>query len=622
MTARFRARLKLVGGRLLLAAGVPLLLLAAAEGLLRATGRGLPADFLRPGRSRAEPAWTGNPFYGYRFFPPAMARNPPPLSCPRPKPPGTVRLVILGESAAMGDPLIEFGAPRLLEKMLNYSGAGPRFEVINAAMTAINSPVIADIASELPRLQPDVVIVYMGNNEVVGPFGPGPRARGRLATRLIPLRVALTRSRAVLALKLALETVAAARHPPQDFHMDALGRLELRADDPRLESVYALFENRLGRILDHARRAGAETLLCTMAVNRTGCPPFGSRNRGDWSEDERARWQEAYARGVQAQAAGRRPAARAAFETAAQLDAGHAELAYRLAQTLAASGPAAEAGAWYARARDADTRRFRTDSRLNQILRDTARRRAVELVDAEADFREAAQDDTLFLDHVHFTLEGTGRLAGLWFDAIARRHPGLVKPDLATCRDRLLFNAWGELRQAQSMAARYARPPFTGQLDNAARQAALAATLQRCHQAIAVTNLFWLRSQYPEHVARDPGDAFYPLQWSSILLASGQLAEALPLLLDYLERLPHHFEARILPAFVLAKSGRPADAAGLLVDAGPPYGLYLATHATGVIEGLLADGFRREARLFGQAVLDRRGAFSGRPALAALVARL
>jgi hypothetical protein len=599
-----------------------LLLFGAAEGLLRATGRTLPVDFLRPGQSRGEDVWTGNPFYGYRFFPPRMARNPPPLSCPRPKPPGTVRIVVVGESAAMGDPLVEFGAPRMLGKMLNHAGSNTRFEVVNAAMTAINSPVIADIASELPRLQPDVVIVYMGNNEVVGPFGPTDRPRSRLATRLVPLQVALTRSRALQSLRLAILALAESRRSPRHFEMDALGQTELRADDPRLDSVYDLYENRLGRILDHARDSGAEVFLCTMAVNLSDCPPFGSRNLDDWSTDEQTRWQAAFARGVQAQAAPNLPEAIAAFREAAQIDDGHAELAYRLALSLAAAGQADEAARWFARARDADTRRFRTDSRLNRIIRDTARRRNVPLIDAEASFLDAARDDALFLDHVHFTLEGTHRLASLWCDAIARQAPGLEFPALDACRERLFFTPWGELRQIQAMAARFARPPFTAQFDNPRRQEALAAAAQRSSSAIAATNLYWIRTAYERETARDPHDDFLLLQWGSILMTSQRLTEALPLLTGYMERLPHHFEARILPAFVLAKAGQPENAAGLLLGDGPPYGLYLADHATGVIEGLLADGFRREARLFGQALLARQRAFPGRRDLAALVHRL
>jgi len=608
--------------KLALALLAPLFMLALAEGTLRLSRQGLPVRFLQAFSIAGTPCWVNNPFYGYRFFSPELARSPSPLACARTKPRDVVRIVVLGESATMGDPLIEFGPPRMLEKMLNAAGGPPRFEVINAAMTAINSPVIADIARELRNLQPDVVLIYMGNNEAVGPFGPTSRGRSRLGTRLIPLRVVLTRLHLLQGLKLAMESIVSAGRDPRVFHMDTVGRLALRAEDPRLASMYDLYADRLARIIELAREAGAEVLLSTMAVNLSACPPLGSVNRTDWTDDECQRWADAWAAGIQAQAAGRTEEALAAYRTAAGLDAGHAELAYRLAQTLAAGGHQDEAAKWFVQARDADTRRYRADSRINQIIREQACRHAVRLVDAEADFRATGADAQLFLDHVHFTFEGTYRLAGLWFRELAQDHPGREMPDIEACRRRLFFTARGELRQAEAMAVRYRRDPFTNQLDNAWRQADLAATIQRCRQANAVANLDRLRLQYQEEAARDPADPFLPLQWGSTLLEARRLTEALPLLMNYMERLPRHFEARLMPAFILAKASQPDQAAELLLGAGPPYGWYLSEHALGLIESLLADGFRNEARAFGQAVLDRRTFFVGRRRLTAVVERL
>ena len=622
MTTPIQKRSKSIAKKMALAILAPTLFLGAAEGVLRLANVGPSPRFFEPTTIRGAPCWANNPFYGYRFFTPELARNPPPFACANPKPSDVVRIVVLGESAAMGDPIVEFGAPRMLEKMLNHAGGPSRFEVVNAAMTAINSPVVADIASELDRLQPDVVLIYMGNNEVVGPFGPSVHARSKAATRLVPLRAALTRWRVPMALRMGIESLSAAKRDPRYFQMDDLGQLLLPAGDSRLESVYALYENRLDRIVSRAHEAGAQVLLCTMAVNLTDCPPFASVNRLDWNDEDRGRWNQAFANGRQAQSDGRTDDAIAAYRTAAQIDGGHAELAYRFAQTLAESGQTEKASHWYSQARNSDARRFRADQRINRILRKHAQLHRVRLVDAEQAFIEQGRDSDLFLDHVHFTIEGTYQLAGAWFAALADMYPHLQMPTLDTCRERLLFTPWGERRQIQAMATRFARAPFTRQLDNAQRQEAMAASLQRCARAIASTNLYFLGEQYRANVALDPYDPFYSLQWGSILLDSRRIPEALPLLMDYAERLPHHFEARMMPAFVLAKANQPDQAVTLMLGSGPPYGKYLAEHSLGVIEALLADGFRREARLFGQSLLDRQRAFAGRDQLVGVVARL
>ena len=48
-----------------------------------------------------------------------------------------------------------------------------KFEVVNTGSVAINSHVLLPIAKGLAKQRPDVFIIYSGNNEVVGPYGPG-----------------------------------------------------------------------------------------------------------------------------------------------------------------------------------------------------------------------------------------------------------------------------------------------------------------------------------------------------------------------------------------------------------------------------------------------------------------
>src|SRR5262249_25907290 len=87
------------------------------------------------------------------------------------KPPGAYRVFILGESAALGDPKPAYGAGRYLQTLLRERFPGVDFEVVNVAMTAINSHAILPIARECSRQEGDFWIIYMGNNEMVGPFG-------------------------------------------------------------------------------------------------------------------------------------------------------------------------------------------------------------------------------------------------------------------------------------------------------------------------------------------------------------------------------------------------------------------------------------------------------------------
>jgi hypothetical protein len=89
---------------------------------------------------------------------------------------GTVRIFVLGESAAAGTPDPSFGFARILDVMLRQRHPGTDFEVINAAMRGINSHIVRRIAQECLQYEPDLLLLYMGNNEFVGLYVPGPKA--------------------------------------------------------------------------------------------------------------------------------------------------------------------------------------------------------------------------------------------------------------------------------------------------------------------------------------------------------------------------------------------------------------------------------------------------------------
>ncbi len=138
---------------------------------LRLAGYGYDPHFFRKTQLNGQDYLINNDTFSLRFFPPGLARWPGTLKIPATKPPDTLRIFVFGESAAMGDPQPAYGASRYLEVLLRERFPGKKFEVINVAFTAINSHVILPIARECAKAHGDIWIVYMGNNEMVGPFG-------------------------------------------------------------------------------------------------------------------------------------------------------------------------------------------------------------------------------------------------------------------------------------------------------------------------------------------------------------------------------------------------------------------------------------------------------------------
>src|SRR4030095_1573736 len=83
-----------------------------------------------------------------------------------------------------------YGFARMLREVLEERCPGTKFEVVNVAMTAISSHAILRIARDCTSFEGDLWIVYMGNNEVVGPFGAGS-VFGAKAPSLPLIRVVL-----------------------------------------------------------------------------------------------------------------------------------------------------------------------------------------------------------------------------------------------------------------------------------------------------------------------------------------------------------------------------------------------------------------------------------------------
>ena len=266
--------------RVLLVILGPVLVLGLAEVLLRWAEVGYLASFLVPRVVEGRQVYVDNPFFGYRFFPPRMTRTSAPILVERAKAAGALRVMVLGESAAMGEPQAEFGLARFLEVLLGERYPGRRVEVVNAAMTAINSHVIAEIAGNLSAFSPDVVVLYMGNNEVVGPYGPG--------TVLAPF-AGLVRGR-VLATRLRLAQLLRLPAKGEGWSgMEMFVEHRVAEDDPRMAVVYEGFRANVQRIL--AVEAGAEVVVSTVAVNLRDCAPFaGERARQAY---EAGRWAEA-----------------------------------------------------------------------------------------------------------------------------------------------------------------------------------------------------------------------------------------------------------------------------------------------------------------------------------------
>lgn len=543
--------------RLVLALGVPLAALGLLEGGLRVAGFGRSLDFFvpdeRPGFYRT------NPHFTERFFPASFALKPANFRLPRQKPAGTKRIFVIGESAAMGIPEPAFGLAPQLQAQLRAAQPGAKVEVYNLGVTAINSHALLPIVREALAFHPDLLVVYAGNNEVVGPYGTTPLPRGliRLAGWVRGTRTGQLVQR--------LAAFAGRAGGYRDWRgMETFADKALPADDPRLARVYANFAANLEAMLAAATDENVPVLLSTVAVNVRESAPFVS------SGELPAAWAE----GAAAFAVGDWAAARSAASRAVAAAPAHAASHFLLAASADAAGDAATARPAYFEALRLDALRFRADARINDLIRRAASRwpgrvipiDTAAMLGADPQATRPPPGHDYFFEHVHFTWEGNYAVAlglartaadVLFGRTFAPRR--LLEPE--ACAAAVGYTALGRLAMLQSMDKLTGRPPFTSQWRFAQDRTGLARQLAETGAALSAPGTIAAEAaKVARALAADPANPDLLYQAAIAALQAGEFATALQRLDRLAEVQPFSPEQAAARTLALRGLGRAAEA--------------------------------------------------------------
>jgi tetratricopeptide (TPR) repeat protein len=547
---------------------VPVLVFGLLELGLRLAGFGYPTAFLLNSSNHGEKTFVQNNQFGWRFFGPRLARSPNPISISREKPPDTIRIFVFGESAAYGDPQPRFGLPRMLEATLSLRHPDKHFEVINAAMTAINSHVIRPLARDCTEAHGDVWVIYMGNNEVVGPFGAGT-VFGNQTTPLTLVRSSLaikaTRlGQAFDALRGTAQNTTAGSGEWEGMRMFV--NYKLASSDPRLAAVYENFERNLKDIIAAGQNSGTKIVLSTVAVNLQDCAPFASLHRPDLSGSRSNEWQRLFEAGVNAQQSGDLRQAATDYDQAERIDESFAELRFRRAQCALALNDIAVAQKEFAAARDLDGLRFRCDSRLNEIIRQQAKNN-VTLADSERTLAEASSDGIpgadFFYEHVHLTFPGNYLLAHAVAEKVemALMLPQNVAwPDIAECAQRLGHTSRDTQLALSDMLGRLADVPFTFQANHDEQVRRLTEMARKLPPADSAASLREAQSAVEAALVRWPNDAVLWEQLGEVKQTERDYPGALDAVQRSLDKVPSSAECWLLCGILIAQEEKYEDA--------------------------------------------------------------
>ncbi|MEC9122082.1 MAG: tetratricopeptide repeat protein [Pseudomonadota bacterium] len=554
---------------------IPLLFFVLVEFALGLMGVGTHYQYFNQIDIDGEAFYQENPDFADQFYPPSLNVGPLQNTFAAERSDDRLRVFVLGGSAAMGFPHKNHGVDRLLAAQLRSLFPNRDVEVVNTAMTSVNSHVVYQVAQTLPFESADVAVILMGNNEVVGPYGPGTFNQNFLSS-LSAIRAlqALKRTRLWQLLDSSLAEVQSsdAKADLEWQGMQMFVDNGVAEDDPRMSAVYEHFEGNLRDIVDTLHAKGMHVVLSTVPVNLRQSAPFLSIGRDDLSASDEAKLAALRERAEAQALNGRWREAQDLWQQAIALDAGHADSHFQLATSLENLGEFALARSHYERALDLDGLRFRADTRINVIIERVAREydsSNVSFVNSSKGFDRAsapyAPGWDLLVEHVHYDFSGNAVLARIFARAIARYLSPTTPPKLLKTEEvaaRIGFPNHETIENLKNLQGMAKQPPFPGQSNYQDYLAFLATELSSVTGEVGEPKDVVRRRQ--QVLVNGEGD--WKLHFEMTALARHlKNKQAQYYHLDQLFKLyPHNRESYINLATLLSQDGRWAEVIPLL----------------------------------------------------------
>ena len=405
---------------------LPILLLAIAELTLRAFGwGGYPAWIREAGKlssgatlSLVEPA-AAKPYF---FANPTRPGYADQTNFLMPKPVDTVRIFVIGESAAKGYPQPRnLAVSSFLQAMLSDAWPEKKVEVINLGTTAVASfPLVYQVRDAL-KFSPDLFIFYTGNNEFFGAYGT---ASINAAGSLPPWALRWMRAARGLALVQVLDSwLYQGADENQSLMEEMIGQTVIPADSPLREAAARNLAANLGTMLDDVRAAGVPSIVCTTASNESGLAPLGEDDMTGLDEKQQREVRRLLGEAAEAADRDNFRSSVNLLRQAVQLAPRHARARFLLGQVLARAQQPELARVSFLEARDLDTMPWRPISLTEQAIRNTALVKGAVLCDVADIFRRESPDGAtgweLLDDHVHLSLSGQALAARAMVGAMA-----------------------------------------------------------------------------------------------------------------------------------------------------------------------------------------------------------
>ena len=311
------------------------------------------------------------------------------------KPENDFRIFVMGGSTTAGYPYgnnLMFS--RILHKKLCDVFPNRKIEVINTAMSAVNTYTLLDFTDEIIKQDPDAILIYAGHNEYYGAMGVASMESLGKNRNVVKAYLQLKRFRLFILIrdivgKVRIWTSKLGKTPKTDSQETLMARIVSDQDIPMDSKVFDLgikqFEGNLSDILKKFHTAGIPVVLSDLVCNLRDQRPFVSKPAAGY------------------------PAANDVFQQARSLDLSgqYADNLYRLAKAL-------------------DALRFRAPEAINEVIYRLAEQYQYPVVPMRDAFNEASLHrlvgDNLMTDHLHPNMHGYFLMAEAFFQTMKENH--------------------------------------------------------------------------------------------------------------------------------------------------------------------------------------------------------
>ncbi len=367
---------------------LPFLLLIPGEIILRVFSYGSDMHlFVNQGSKNRGDYYMVNPHAGDKYFSRFEATSGTNDIFLKEKPENGFRIFVMGSSTVYGYPYGKnLMASRILQHRLQDAYPGKTIEVINTAITAINSITLKDYSKQILDYEPDAILIYAGHNEFYGAFGVGSNETMSKSHFLRAVHFKLMNLRIYQLMRAAMEGISKKiliTSEGADLKGTLMKRIVKDKDIVYQGEKYKIgtdqFKDNLSYILKAARKEHIPVFLSDLVSNIKDLPPFGDIPEPGLS----------------------------------------ATVKYNDALSTLSRGDTAKARQLFYEAKDLDPVRFRASEEINQTICDLAKQRGVILIPTLEWFANASAGgligNNLITEHVHPNIEGQFVMADAFY---------------------------------------------------------------------------------------------------------------------------------------------------------------------------------------------------------------